>query len=139
MTDRASNAYRHEQSATPRTRRMLVEVRDRTPDENQPSLFDPPEGARPDASNRERWETFRDANWLTWQRIRELALAEAARGARRISVNRLFEQVRAEGVARGDPESEWALNNNYRAPCADDLCQDTRLAGLIERRARRLT
>jgi len=130
--------YRSEDTEHPRTKRFIVEARDRTPGPEQPSLFDPPQGEQQALTNLERWVAFKRHNPGVVLRIWELALAEAEAGKKRISVNRIFEQIRAEGPRPVDPESEWGLNNNYRAPCADDLSSDHRLAGKIERRARRL-
>lgn len=136
------NQYSHERRETAparRTKRIVVAIPDRTPAaEEQPSLFDPPQGATQGLTNREKWEAWKQANPLVYRRIWALAEAEAAAGAKRISVNRLFEQIRAEGLRHADPNSEWAINDHYRAPCADDLCADARLAKLIERRKRQM-
>lgn len=136
-----SNAYSYERDSQPqpRQKRIKVTIPDRTPvAEEQPSLFDPPQGATQGLTNRERWEEWKARHPATYQRIWEIALAEARAGASRIAVNRIFEQIRAEGLSRSDPNSEWAINDHYRAPCADDLCADARLANLIERRKRQM-
>jgi hypothetical protein len=130
--------YHQEDVAQPRTKRFIVEARDRTPGPDQPSLFDPPQGDQAGQSNREKWEQFKRCNPGVVLRIWDIALAEASAGQQRISTKRIFEMIRAEGLHAAGNDEPWAINNSWTALCADDLCADHRLAGKIERRARRL-
>lgn len=81
------------------------------------------------------WRFNRD-NPHVFDRLLELADREYAAGARRLSIARLFEVLRHEGIAtHGDG---FALNNDYRRPYAERLEElYPHFRGLFEHRSRR--
>src|ERR1039458_3585900 len=85
----------------------------------------------------ERFALWVQLNPTLVERITRLALAQAARGARRLSTKSLFEQVRASAVVAGPP-ADWKLDNSFTAPMARLLVQrHPELDGLFEFRVRR--
>jgi hypothetical protein len=121
-----------------RTRRMIIEYPLRPPDPDlQPALdFNPAQPAAGDLTIAERFEQFHTANPHVYAALRSLALAEADRGARRISTKLLFEQLRARGCATVTaPAEEYRLNNIYTRCYARLLDQEPGLAGRIPMRA----
>lgn len=115
------------------TGRMVVEFPLRQPDPvEQPSLFEA--GRRGELSIDERFAAFHAANPAVFEALRALALAEVERGARRVSVKRLYEDIRARsgGVAAGD--EPYRLNNVFTSRYARLLSEEPRLRGRIEMR-----
>ena len=84
----------------------------------------------------ERFELFHARNPQVYQRLHELALAEAQAGRRRISTKRLYEELRVDGDG-GATGREYRYNNDFTALYARKLVEDPRLAGLIELRQRK--
>lgn len=116
-----------------RFRRMIVAYQLHQPDQEPlPEL--PP--AKNLLTIPERFEMFHAENPTVLGRLREMALREAAAGAERISVKRLFEELRAQGPAVSNGADPYRLNNDYTALYARVLATDTRLAGRIELRRR---
>ena len=116
-----------------RYRRMIITYPLHQPDQEPlPEL--PP--ATTDMTISERFEAFDAENPTVYTRLHELAVEEAARGAQRISVKRLFEQLRAWGPATSNGSDPYKLDNSYTALYARRLLTDPRLSGRIETRSR---
>lgn len=101
----------------------------------QPALdFDPPQPAVGELSIDERFAAFHAANPQVYRALRKLALAEAERGARRISAKLLFEQLRAAGGGVAQGEEPYRLNNIFTSRYARLLASEPGLVGRIETR-----
>lgn len=89
----------------------------------------------PRPSIEERFAGFlRDHPWFMDRLLREAHVLQSA-GVGRISVKRLFEELRVEVEGRGDT---WALNNDFTALAGRRLIEmDHGLNRLIEVRKRR--
>jgi len=112
-------------------RRMIIEYPLHLPDPaRQPSLLDPPP-AQGDLSIDERFRQFHEANPQVYRALREMALAQAAAGVRRISPKLLFEQLRARGVATATGDDPYRLNNIYTSRYARLLAAEPGLADRI--------
>jgi hypothetical protein len=86
----------------------------------------------------ERWPLWRDANGELIEYITRLALSAARRGANRLSMKALFEQVRASAVVDNGGPADFKLNNDYTSLLARLLMdRHAELAGLFETRQRR--
>jgi len=131
----------YEEPAVPRTRRtrrIIVEYRLPTAvPTDQPALpFEPAQPAQGELTIEARFQQFHAANPHVYKALRSLALAEADRGARRISTKLLFEQLRARGCATDTaPTEEYRLNNIYTRCYARLLDQEPGLQGRIPMRA----
>jgi len=104
---------------------------------DQPALpFEPAQPAQGELTIEARFQQFHAANPHVYQALRSLALAEADRGARRISTKLLFEQLRARGCATDTaPSDEYRLNNIYTRCYARLLDREPELTGRIPMRA----
>lgn len=123
---------------TRRTRRMIIDVRlPHAPNPAQPALdFDPPQPAQGELTIEARFHQFHTANPHVYRALRELALAQARAGARRISPKLLFEQLRAQGAATTTAAGEiYRLNNVYTSRYARLLAAEPELLGRIPLRA----
>jgi hypothetical protein len=132
------NPYEEELPRTRRTRRMIVEYSLHVPvPADQPALpFEPAQPAQGELTIEARFQQFHTANPHVYQALRSLALAEADRGARRISTKLLFEQLRARGCATDTaPSDEYRLNNIYTRCYARLLDREPELTGRIPMRA----
>ena len=132
------NPYDEEQPRTRRTRRMIIEYSLHVPvPADQPALpFEPAQPAQGELTIEARFQQFHRANPHVYQALRNLALAEADRGARRISTKLLFEQLRARGcVTDTAPAEEYRLNNIYTRCYARLLDREPGLTGRIPMRA----
>ncbi len=108
---------------------------------SQPTLWDtpsPPSGPAKDVrrfvgstrARYERWRTETPEGRQAFKWIAGAALVAAERGDKRISVNRLVEQARADLLVE--------IDNTARSWIADDLiARHPHLVDLIERRKRR--
>ena len=67
--------------------------------------------------------------------LRDLALAKAEQGARRISPKLLFEELRAGGVATATGDDPYQLNNIYTSRYARLLAAEPGLTGRIPTRS----
>jgi hypothetical protein len=83
----------------------------------------------------ERWRRFHLENPHVFDQLRELALYAVRRGARRLSINLLFERLRWDLVVEtSDPD--FRLNNNHRPYYARALMEaEPELAGVFTTRA----
>lgn len=120
-----------------RLNRVIVEYLLRGPDPNvQPPLdFDPPQPAVGALTIEERFMRFHAANPHVYAALRNLALAEAERGAQRISPKLLFEQLRAGGVATAQGDDCYRLNNVFTSRYARLLAAEPGLFGRIPTRS----
>jgi hypothetical protein len=131
----AANPYGY---TSKRVARHVYSVPTRTPDpKEQPALdFTPPQPDAGEPTITARFARFHADNPGVYTEIHSQAVMLANNGARRISVKHLVEQVRADGCqTTGD--GGYGLNNDFTRCYADLLAEDPRLAGLIERRARK--
>lgn len=83
-----------------------------------------------------RFHRFNRQNPQVFARLADLALEEYAAGARRLSIARLFEVLRHEGIrTTGDA---YELNNDYRR-CYAELLEEhhEQFRGLFEHRRQR--
>jgi len=119
-----------------RLNRVIIEYLLRGPDPSvQPPLdLDPPQPAKGDLTIEERFAQFHSANPHVYAALRELAIAEAERGARRISPKLLFEQLRAGSLATAQSDDPYRLNNIYTSRYARLLANEPGLMGRIPTR-----
>lgn len=131
------NPYDEPTTRTRRTRRMIVEYRLNVPvPADQPPLeFDPPQPATGDLTIEARFAEFHRSNPHVYTSLRELALAKAEQGARRISPKLLFEELRAGGVATATGDDPYRLNNIYTSRYARLLSVEPGLVGRIPMRS----
>jgi hypothetical protein len=85
----------------------------------------------------ERAAAFHQLNPSVFGELRELALADVARGAKYISIARLFETLRIRRSLETQDPSGFRLNNSYRAFFARRLMAvEPRLVGVFRLRDR---
>jgi hypothetical protein len=131
------NPYDEDQPRTTRrTRRMIVEYRLNVPiPADQPALpFEPAQPAQGELTIEARFAQFHRSNPHVYNLLRDLALAKARAGARRISTKLLFEELRAGGVAAAQGEDLYRLNNIYTSRYARLLANEPGLQGRIPTR-----
>lgn len=86
----------------------------------------------------ERWPIWRDANGELIEYITRRSLGAGRRGAKRLSMKAMFEEVRASAVVSNDGPVPWKLNNDYTALVARLLMERHKeLRGLFETRSQR--
>jgi hypothetical protein len=84
---------------------------------------------------REKWERFHSENPHVMDAIHRVADEQRQAGYRRISMNRIFEILRADPRFFTD-DKPWKLNNTYRSFYARELIRrDRRFDELIEVRS----
>jgi hypothetical protein len=131
------NPYDEPTTRTRRKRRMIVEYSLHVPVlAEQPALdFDPPQPAVGELTIEARFVEFHRTNPHVYRSLRDLALAKAEQGARRISPKLLFEELRAGGVATATGDDPYQLNNIYTSRYARLLAAEPGLSGRIPMRA----
>lgn len=131
------NPYDEPTARIRRRRRLIIEYPLSIPDpELQPALdFDPPQPAVGDLTIEARFAEFHRSNPHVYRSLRDLALAKAEQGARRISPKLLFEELRAGGVAAVTGDDPYQLNNIYTSRYARLLAAEPGLTGRIPMRA----
>ena len=103
----------------------------------QPALdFNPPQPANLELTLEARFKAFHQANPHILAELRRLAHGHVARGARRISVKLLFEELRTRCPATAG-EDGYKLNNVFTPFYARILAAEPTLAGRIELRQRK--
>jgi len=135
-----NNSNPYEEPAVPhtrRTRRIIVEYRLHVPvPADQPALpFEPAQPAQGELTIEARFAEFHRSNPHVYTLLRDLALAKAEQGARRISTKLLFEELRAGGVAAATGDDPYRLNNIYTSRYARLLASEPGLTGRIPMRA----
>ena len=105
------------------------------PADQPPLEFDPPQPATGDLTIEARFAEFHRSNPHVYTSLRELALAKAEQGARRISPKLLFEELRAGGVATATGDDPYRLNNIYTSRYARLLAAEPGLCGRIPMRS----
>lgn len=86
----------------------------------------------------ERWPLWRDANPELIEYITRRSLGAARRGAKRLSMKWVFEEVRLSAAVNNDGPVAFKLDNSYSAPMARLLTdRHPELRGLFETRTRR--
>ena len=86
----------------------------------------------------EKFEAFHKANPQVFTILSNMCDAMVEKGRRRIGIATLFESMRwSFYLTTNDPDSEFKLNNNYRAYYARKLMQIPRFEGLFELREQR--
>jgi hypothetical protein len=131
------NPYDEPTTRTRRTWRTIVEYPLSLPDPQlQPALdFDPPQPVTGELTIEARFAEFHRCNPHVYRSLRDLALAKAEQGARRISPKLLFEELRAGGVATATGDDPYQLNNIYTSRYARLLAAEPGLTGRIPMRA----
>jgi hypothetical protein len=131
------NGYETSDAPRRRVARHIYEHPLRQPGPEQFALdFNPPQPAPTELSIGERFAAFHQANPQVFRQLHALAIAQAAAGVRRISVNGLYGVVRAAGPATTSTGGAYRLDNSFTRCYADLLAEDPRLTDLIERRTR---
>lgn len=130
------NPYDKPTRRTRRTRRMIIEYSLHVPvPADQPALpFEPAQPAQGELTIEARFTEFHRSNPHVYDLLRDLALAKAAQGARRISPKLLFEELRAGGVATATGDDPYRLNNIYTSRYARLLASEPELTGRIPMR-----
>ena len=102
---------------------------------DQPALeFEPAQPAEGELTIEARFAEFHRSNPHVYHLLRDLALAKAAQGARRISPKLLFEELRAGGVPTANGADPYQLNNIYTSRYARLLAAEPGLQGRIPTR-----
>jgi hypothetical protein len=131
------NCYDEPTTRTRRTRRMIVEYRLNVPvPADHPALpFEPAQPAQGELTIEARFMQFHRSNPHVYNLLRDLALAKAERGARRISPKLLFEELRAGGTPTATGEDTYQLNNIFTSRYARLLAVEPGLLGRIPTRS----
>ena len=131
------NPYDEPTTRTRRTRRMMITVPLHVPvPADQPALpFEPAQPAQGELTIEARFAEFHHRNPHVYTSLRDLALAKAEQGARRISPKLLFEELRAGGVATATGDDPYRLNNIYTSRYARLLAAEPNLQGRIPTRS----
>ena len=96
--------------------------------------FEPALAGQGELTIEERFRFFDRANPHVYEALREMALALAANGVRRISPKLLVEQLRARGTPTAHGVDPYQINNVFTSRYARRLAQEPALAGLIPMR-----
>lgn len=91
--------------------------------------------AKPPRTPDEKWAAFLAANPHVLDQLADAA-RQLSKGGKRVSINRVFEELRERIHTTGDT---WRLNNTYRRPAAEALIArwPAEFADLFELRKRR--
>ena len=130
------NPYDEPAPSTRRVRRMIIEYRLPTavPTDQLALEFEPPQPAQGELTIAERFRRFHEENPHVYTSLRDMALAKAERGARRISPKLLFEELRAGGLTTANGDDPYQLNNVYSSRYARLLAAEPGLQGRIPTR-----